>query len=274
MPMKNVRKTGNMPGKKKSRRKSKKKDKRIKVGFKTLAFIAAALLLFIALPYLTDKSGNVKGAPVPDGYATFGIDISKYQKEIVWDSLKVLTGSRDRTIKSVTKARKIYDISFVFIKATEGEDMQDDMFAEHWEKAGKAGIRRGAYHFFRSSKNPVKQAENFINTVGPLSAGDYPPILDIETLHRGGSKKKLNESAKKWLETVEKHYGVRPIIYSHDKFLNDILDKDITDRYTIWAARYGNTEPDFKNWHFWQFTDKALVYGIEGHVDLNVKRKK
>ena len=42
------------------------------------------------------------------------------------------------------------------------------------------------------------------------------------------------------------------------------------ERYPIWVAHYDVEQPQTENWMFWQFTDKALVYGVEGYIDLNV----
>ena len=132
----------------------------------------------------------------------------------------------------------------------------------------RAGAKAG--HFFRSSKDANAQATHFIRTVGDLSADDLPPVLDIETIHKGCSYKTLNEKALIWLRAVEKHYGRKPIVYSSASFINDILSKEITDNYPIWVAHYGVSKPRCDRWHIWQFADNATVYGIAGEVDLNV----
>ena len=75
-----------------------------------------------------------------------------------------------------------------------------------------------------------------------------------------------------WLKTVEKHYGRTPIIYTSDSFARDILSPEITNHYPMWIARYNQKEPKFKSWTMWQFTDKAVLYGVSGYVDLSVIR--
>ena len=50
----------------------------------------------------------------------------------------------------------------------------------------------------------------------------------------------------------------------------DILYKDITERYPMWIARYNREQPRFENWIMWQFTDKAVLHGVSGYVDLSV----
>lgn len=264
-----------MAGKTRKKRSGRKrKTKKINVSIWAIAAVIAALAALICMPYLKDKPQPDRGAKVPDGYYCYGIDISKYQPQIRWDSLKVLTDAHKRTIRSSTYAKDIKNISFAFIKATEGVSLKDKHFRRHWRNAHKAGIRRGAYHFFRSSKDAGEQAEHFINTVGELSENDLPPVLDIETMHKGCSRKTLNDKALTWLRIVEEHYGRKPIVYSSASFLKDNLSKDIQDNYPVWVAHYETTSPRCDRWHIWQFADNAIVYGIDGEVDLNVTSEK
>ena len=261
--------------KKKAVQKRKKRRKPIKI--KVTAYILSAVFVvlmalaaLIAKPYIKERHIIDKGAAVPSGYYCYGIDISRYQSYIEWDKIKVLTDAQGRSTNSVNQAKDIRNVSYVFIKATEGNSFKDKYFKKHWKNAGNSGIRRGAYHFFRSSKDAETQAHHFIRTVGELSADDLPPVLDIETIHKGCSYKTLNDKALIWLKTVEKHYGRKPIVYSSATFINDILCKEIKENYPIWVAHYGAPAPRCPRWHIWQFADDAVVYGIDGYVDLNV----
>ena len=263
-------------GKKKTvqkRRKKRRKPIKIKVTAYVLSAVFVVLLALAALiakPYFKERHIIDKGAAVPSGYYCYGIDISRYQSYIEWDKIKVLTDAQGRSTNSVNQAKDIRNVSYVFIKATEGNSFKDKYFKKHWKNAGNSGIRRGAYHFFRSSKDAETQARHFIRTVGELSADDLPPVLDIETIHKGCSYKTLNDKALIWLKTVEKHYGRKPIVYSSATFINDILCKEIKENYPIWVAHYGAPAPRCPRWHIWQFADDAVVYGIDGYVDLNV----
>src|ERR1044072_1039715 len=87
------------------------------------------------------------GIDMPVNYSIHGIDVSKFQREINWEAVKQM---------QVEKIR----ISFTFIKATEGITRQDAAFKRNWQKAGKAGLVRGAYHFFYSTCDPIKQPIN------------------------------------------------------------------------------------------------------------------
>ena len=247
----------------------RKKKRQIHLNIWAVAAIAISLVCAILWPYIGARKVSEKGARLPDGAYSYGIDISHFQDKVDWDSLMVMTDGAGRTMKSMKHAKDVRPVSYVFIKATEGTSMKDRNFHANWRKAGEKGIRRGAYHFFRSSKDPEQQAHNFIKTVGGLRYKDLPPVLDIETIHPGCSHKTLNERALKWLKTVEEHYDRKPIVYSSASFIENILCKEITENYPIWVAHYDTDKPRCSRWHIWQFTDKAVVHGIDGHVDLN-----
>ena len=251
------------------KRKKKNKKHKIHVNLWAVAAIIIALAAVIALPYLGDRRTEEKGAKVPSGAYSYGIDISHFQQKVDRDSLMVMTDGARRTIRSMKHARDVKPVSYVFIKATEGSSMKDKDFRKNWKKAGERDIRRGAYHFFRSSKDPEQQAHHFIKTVGDLRYKDLPPVLDIETIHPGCSHKALNEKALKWLKIVEEHYDRKPIVYSSASFLENILCDEIKNNYTIWVAHYDVDQPRCARWHLWQFTDQAVVHGIDGFVDLN-----
>lgn len=248
----------------------KRKKRQIEVGIPVVGAVLLALFIWTIWPYLSDRSSPEKGDRVPEGAYCYGIDISNYQEDIQWDSLMILTDRARRTIRSKITAKDIKPVSFVFIKSTEGSSMKDKKFRHHWQKAEEHNISKGAYHFFRSSKNGEVQARHFIKTVGKIGPNDLPPVLDIETIHKGCSRKTLNKRALDWLETVSEHYGRKPVVYSSASFIEDILSEEITKNYPIWVAHYETENPRHENWKIWQFTDKAIVYGIEGYTDLNV----
>ena len=198
------------------------------------------------------------GIDMPVNYAVHGIDVSKFQKEINWDAVQQM---------QVDKIR----ISFAFIKATEGITRQDAAFKRNWQKAGEAGLIRGAYHFFYATRDPLKQAVNFKNVV-QLTSGDLPPVLDIE-VHNNQPPAVIRSTAKIWLEELEKAYGIKPIIYTNLKFYNTYLGDEFND-YPLWIAHYYQKERPRvdREWVFWQHSDIGRVNGIKTIVDFNVFR--
>ena len=183
-----------------------------------------------------------------------GIDISEYQGTIRWDSVGVVEND--------------FPIRFIFVRATVGTDRPDLKFADNWNAIPKRGFLRGAYHYYRPNENSAQQAQLFIKTV-VLQKGDFPPILDIEQMPRKQSMAQLKVGIQNWLNIVENHYGVRPILYSSERFYTDFLKDDFPE-YTFWIANYNffveNLKPD---WKFWQFTEKGTGSGISGFVDIN-----
>lgn len=262
-----------MTKKAKKVRKTKKRPRRraVKVSPWLVAGLSAGVVLIMVMLFSIHRGDSSRGARIPEGNWRYGIDISHNNEgEIVWDSLYVMIDHRRRTVRDPFKAMDIRPVSFVYIKATEGATFKDRDFKKNWSEAGRSNIRRGAYHFFRSSKDPAQQARNFIESVGTLYLGDLPPVLDVETIHRGCTKKLLNEKILKWLKIVEQEYHMKPIVYANASFIKDNLSDEITDSYPIWVAHYGRSKPAWKDWHIWQVTDRAIVKGVPKPVDLDV----
>ena len=267
-PRKTVR--GAQKGHKKApRKKAGRKPRRLKVSPWIVAGVLAVTALVLALPYFGHGRFAGSGTAVPSGARQFCLDISHYNDGIVWDSLMVVIDADGRTSKDVLNARRICPVSRVVMKATEGVSLVDRKFKEYWEAADGHDYARGAYHFFRSSADPVAQAEHYLAHAN-LSHRDLPPILDVETMHAGCSKEELSGKVLVWLQTVENRIGRRPIVYAPDSYARDVLSKEITENYPMWVARYNASPPRFQGWTMWQFTDRAVLYGVSCYVDLSV----
>ncbi len=196
------------------------------------------------------------GIDIPTGYRIHGIDVSSHQDAIFWPSVKAMKVQETQ-------------MGFVYIKASEGLNDADKKFRLNWERAKEAGMVCGAYHFFLATKSGEQQAQNFINQVR-LQQGDLPPVLDIEQLY-GVKPELMRARAKEWLNKVEKHYGVKPIIYSYADFYERNLGKEFDD-YPLWVAHYFEPENPrvSRPWTFWQYSDQGRVDGIRSSVDFNV----
>lgn len=184
-------------------------------------------------------------------YKVQGIDVSKYQSDIDWYQMKA------------------HEVRFAFIKATEGEKLIDKNFQKNWNRAKESGVARGAYHFYRPNVNWKIQARNFISQV-KLEKGDLPPVLDIELVHHSNQLYLLLE-IRKWLEVVEKHYGIRPIVYTYENYYNRFLQNEFR-HYNLWIAKYNHASPQLEDgarWEFWQYSESGVLKGIDEKVDLN-----
>ena len=186
---------------------------------------------------------------------TVGIDVSEYQGKISWSYVDTIENQ--------------YPLHFVFIRATAGNDAVDRRFKRNWEGAKKNKMIRGAYHYYRPNENSLEQAELFIKTVR-LQKGDLPPVLDIEKLPKNQSMTNLKKGLRRWLQAIENHYKVKPIIYTGEKYYDDFLKEEFSD-YLFWIANYNFYREEIQDdWLFWQFTERAAVPGIEGNVDVNI----
>jgi lysozyme len=241
------------------------KKKRFKKGWQIFTGIAVAGLLAILghsiyQAWLEKQANFVRydafGIEIPKEYSIHGIDVSKYQQMINWESVK------EMQVEDV-------QIGFAFIKATEGNTNVDKWFKRNWRKAKQTELTRGAYHFFLATKSGKAQAENFISRVD-LEPGDLPPVLDVEQTY-GVSDVMLKKRVKEWLETVEAHYGVQPIIYTNVEFYRRHLGDEFDD-YPLWVAHYlQKRRPRIhRDWHFWQHSETGRVNGIASRVDFNV----
>lgn len=184
-----------------------------------------------------------------------GIDVSEFQGKIDWEDVEILDEK--------------YPVQFVFIRATAGNNRVDRQFKKNWEGAKENKMMRGAYHYYRPNENSIEQADLFIKTV-KLQKGDLPPVLDIEKLPKNQSLDSLKVGLKRWLTKVEKHYQVRPIIYSGERYYSDFLKEEFSE-YLFWIANYNFYREKIEDdWLFWQFTEKASLPGIKHRVDVNI----
>ena len=154
------------------------------------------------------------------------------------------------------------------MKATEGGDFKDKAFDDNFREAGEHRFIRGAYHFYNPNTDPVKQADFYIKNV-ELRAGDLPPVLDIEKKPKDVDK--LKGDLKIWLNRIERHYKVKPILYTSYKFKNKYLNDSVFNTYPYWIAHYYVDSVRYEGqWRFWQHTDVGTLPGIKKQVDLNV----
>ena len=169
-------------------------------------------------------------------------------------------------------------MNFAFIKATEGGDLVDPMFRDNWRGARRAGVPRGAYHFFYHCRPAAEQARWFIRNV-PRSAGALPPVLDMEwtpisptCTHPPRRRRPCGPRRGSSSTSLERHYGQRPMIYTTVDFYRD-NEMWRLGGYEFWlrsVAAHPDEVYDGQHWTFWQYTGTGVVPGIAGEVDINV----
>ena len=213
----------------------------------------------VTAPNFTDADPHPWEGRAPDRYPVHGIDLSRFQTAVDWPTARA------------------NGVNFAFIKATEGGDLVDPMFKDHWRGAGQAGVKRGAYHFFYHCRPAAEQARFFISHV-PRSPGALPPVLDMEwtptsptcRIRRDGAT--IRAEARIFLDIVTRHYGQRPILYTTVDFFEDTALEQLTgvDFWLRSTAEHPDDRYGGQSWRFWQYTSTGLVPGIAGRVDINV----
>ena len=192
-------------------------------------------------------------------YPVKGVDVSEHQKDIDWKGLAS------------------EDISFAFIKATEGSSYVDKRFEENWKHANRTDLKVGAYHFMSYDTPGKSQAENFIKQVH-WRFGMMPPVVDVEFygdyISSHPKKSQMYDVLDVILDEFEAKYGRRPIIYTNTYIYKNYISGRYDD-YPIWISDPGLSEklPDGREWTFCQYTFKAKSkYITDGkkYVDMNV----
>lgn len=193
----------------------------------------------------------------PDDYEVHGIDISRYQSSVNWPQAAAS------------------GVAFAFIKATEGGDIADPGFQNHWTGAARAGVPRGAYHFYYHCRTGAEQAAWFLQNVPP-QPGTLPPVLDIEWTQSRNCPRRPDPAtilaeAATFLQIVGQAWGKRPIIYTTVDYWRD-NEMWKLGAYPFWlrsVAGHPQAVYDGHPWTFWQWTGTGRVAGIAGDVDLN-----
>lgn len=213
----------------------------------------------VIAPNFGDADPHPWDGRAPASYPVHGIDIARYQTDLDWS------------------AARAAGVNFAFIKATEGGDIMDPMFSNHWQGAARAGVLRGAYHFFYHCRPASEQARWFIRHV-PRTPGALPPVLDMEwtpfspTCTTRRSPEVIRAEAKVFADIIEEHYGERPILYTTVDFFEDNEMWRVSG-VEFWLRSVAGHPRDVyagRHWTFWQYSGTGLVPGIPGKTDLNV----
>jgi lysozyme len=141
---------------------------------------------------VTEQEATVCGV----GPTVKGIDVSYYQGTINWTAVK-----ND-------------GVKFAFIRVSDGLNTIDNKFATNWSGSRAAGVKHGAYQFFRPSQDPIAQADLLLAKIGSkLEPDDLPPVIDVEASD-GQSAATITTKVKKWVAHVKAATGRDPIIYT------------------------------------------------------------
>ena len=219
-----------------------------------LKIILFGVIVCSVAGYLMFRSPMKEVTPDANLFPIRGVDISAHNDVQNW---KMLADS----------------IDFILIKATEGGNWNDRNFNRNYKEASDAGLKVGAYHFFRFDRDGVVQGINFYNSLWNKDFY-FPAIIDVEeTGNPGGiSKNDITKRLKDMVAYLEKN-NVKVMFYSNKKGYDEYI-KPYFPNYPLWICSLSSVPDMNLPWIIWQFSHSGNVPGINREVDLNVLRIK
>jgi len=167
---------------------------------------------------------------------------------------------------------KAAGVKAVYVRWGVGHINGDAAYAYNSIQAEIAGIDLGAYQVLDFRRDPLWQADMYL---AGLYDSALRPCLDAEryqTTNRGFNAVR----AKVWLNQVETHLNVKPLIYTRKYWWERWIDGSLTDfsQYGLWVANYTKRSKPLmpKAWQeyvLWQYNNKGKIDGINGTVDFN-----
>ena len=196
---------------------------------------------------------------------TFGVDVSKYQKNVDWNQIK--------------KA----GVSFVIVRigyrgyGSSGALVLDPMFEEHFTNAKNAGMKVGVYFFSLATTEEEAKEEAF--ACAYVLNGrklDYPIFFDTEASGATNGSGRADglgvtdrtKCAVAFCEEV-KAQGYKPGVYASTTWYRKRVDLNSLKKYTIWNAHYGVASSPI-DCALWQGTCTARLPGYSGDMDVNI----
>jgi lysozyme len=219
-------------------------------------WIVLAAALLVALAYVMLDRGFLRfNYPGASEFPVRGVDVSHHQGEIDWD--KVANQG----------------IQFAYIKASEGENLQDERFPENWSGSSRAAIIPGAYHYYSLCAAPALQAANFLASAPPSGTVSLPPAVDLE--FGGNCAKRPSPAAfqadlRVFLAAVEASWNRPVVLYVSPEFFPYV--KGRFPGHPVWVRDiWGRPDAaEFGRWQFWQYANRGRLHGISSSVDLDV----
>lgn len=190
-----------------------------------------------------------------------GIDVSKWNGSIDWTKVKNS------------------GIDYVIIRAGFGTSTVDTRFKTYIEGASNAGLKVGVY-WFSYATTPAKSAQEARTCAQVLAPYrnkiTYPVFFDYEydSIRYANSKgvsitkNSATQIANSFINTI-KNYGYDSGIYTNKNFSNTYFTNELMNSTNMWIAQYNTSNTFNKPYAMWQYSEKGLVPGINGYVDLN-----
>ncbi|MBR6356961.1 MAG: lysozyme, partial [Lachnospiraceae bacterium] len=153
----------------------------------------------------------------------------------------------------------------------------DPGFEEHIAGAQAAGLDVGVY-FFSQAVNEEEAVEEAEFVVEQLKNHELqlPVVYDPETILDKAARtdnvtgEQFTANTIAFCEKISE-CGYEPMIYCNMKWEAFELDLSRMTDIPIWYADYETYPQTPYQFEIWQYTEKGLIEGINGSVDLNIQ---
>lgn len=186
-----------------------------------------------------------------------GVDISHHNEDV---DLEVL----------------VKNVDFIYMKATEGENFVSNVYEKRAMILNTLDIPWGAYHYYRVNKDPIEQANHFLDHIDVTSG--LPPVLDIEAINNDFDSEIHTKDLLVFLNKIEEETGIVPMIYTSFYFARDVIKTNqMFKKYPLWLAWYTTKWEKVrvpKPWtqvKVWQHSEYNIdeIKGAGWRLDLN-----
>ena len=200
----------------------------------------------------------------------FGIDVSKYQKNIDWN------------------AAKADGVEFAYIRigyrgyGDAGNMVVDPYFEQNYKNARAAGIKVGVYFFSQAiTELEAQQEAEFVLAALKGRALDLPVMFDPEFVSgvvgrlqaAGLNRDQQTACVVSFCNTIRAN-GRTAGLYTNLSWSQTRIDLSRIPNDSFWYARYVSTEKSKaetgRQASFWQYTSSGKINGISGNVDCDV----
>jgi len=202
-----------------------------------------------------------------------GVDISHHNANVDWQAIKDA------------------NVSFVYIKVSDGIGTPDEMAPTHALNAKQNGLKIGYYHFCRPQTRGgtvqqagIAEAQDTLKVIANLPVpADLPLMLDLENVTEPGHEWDSPLNRADYLQWIHSYIdtvapGGQVFIYTYKAYMDGKLpaDHDL-GTYPLWLASYHTDANNaacpvgWADWQIWQFEGKGVL-GKNNPIDLDVMK--
>ncbi|MGN0156989.1 MAG: glycoside hydrolase family 25 protein [Lachnospiraceae bacterium] len=212
---------------------------------------------------MVSNNGKLKYYSDGKKISYLGVDISRYQKDVDFSSLK-----ED-------------GIEFVMIRLgargyKTGALQLDEYFKQNIEGAINAGLDVGVYFYSQAvtQEEAIEEANIVIDNLKDYKIV-YPVALDMEFVENDNarvetlSKDERTVISAAFLNRIQEA-GYVPMLYGNTEWLLKRINLTKFDSSCIWLSEEADIPKYPYRYEMWQYTKQGTVSGIDGFVDLNI----